>query len=133
MEKLADREAEIRELTSENSELESKLNHQQQQNSEHKSKLNELEGAYDELIERFNEQEEELRVAYRSNEDLLADHHQLKIICTKLERAVDTREEELSATENELGEMHNRLSRSRRGGNEGRSLHRGEAAAELLG
>lgn len=102
MEKLADREAEIRKLTSENSKLEGKLNHQKQMSTDEKNKIEELESAREKLNEKLVEREEDLRVASQRNNQLIRRQQELEMICSELQNAVDAREEELSAVENEL-------------------------------
>lgn len=102
VEKLADREAEIRKLSSENSSLENKLKRCKQTIKQETTKCEELENAYEELMERFNEQEEELKVVSQRNDEMLGRQQELEIVCSNLQNAVDVREEDLSVMKNEL-------------------------------
>jgi chromosome segregation ATPase len=53
-------------------------------------------------MERFNEQEEELRLMSQRSDELLGHQQELEMVCSKLQNAVDVREEDLSVMKNEL-------------------------------
>jgi chromosome segregation ATPase len=95
MERLEEREAEIRHLGSENTELKSELRHLQQLGEREASKSVDMENACGELTDRLNEREEELRVMSRENYELTSHQKELEMACSKLE-------EENSELKNEL-------------------------------
>jgi chromosome segregation ATPase len=105
MEKLADREAEIRRLGSENAELKNELRHQEQLRQEDAGKIVELP-------ERLQEREQELNAVAREKDDLHSHQRGLEMSCSKLERALDAREKDLSAMENEMEAIHYELERA---------------------
>ena len=109
MEKLADREAEIRKLDSEKSELENDLRLKEQQREQELRKLETLEITCKELTNSLRENEDHMRVLTRDNNEQLCNQRQLEIICCKLERVVDNCDEELLAMKRELDKTQDEL------------------------
>ena len=103
MEKLADREAEIRTLSSENSELKNELRNQEDLRKEEADKIESLENAHEELSERLHECEDELEMMARENDKLIGRQGILERTCDRLEHVLATREDDLEVIENELG------------------------------
>ena len=111
LEKLADRDAEIRKLGSENCDLKNELRHSEELMEQEVRKVETLQSECDDLRESLDERDEEYRMIVRENDELLARQQGLKITCSKLERALGAREEELASIEMKLEAARDEVSR----------------------
>ena len=94
--RLRECESELREMKQEKSALENQLRL--------RGKKKQLEFAYEELLTRFNEREEEIKVVTRENEELLVRQRELEIVNRKLQQTIESQRHLLGEQEEEVFE-----------------------------
>ena len=111
LEKLADRDDEIRKLGFENCSLKNELRQHEELVEQEARKVETLQRECDDLRESLDERDEEYRMIARENDELLTRQQGLEIACSKLERALGARDEELASIEMKLEAARDELSR----------------------